>query len=58
MFVSVYVISLKMPVGIVYTMSQIIVGIIVYTLVLIALKDEFLDNVLINFRKRIKNAKH
>lgn len=58
MFVSVYIISLKMPVGIVYTMSQIIVGIIVYTLVLIALKDEFLDNVLINFRKRIKNAKH
>jgi len=52
MCVFVKIISGFMPIGFVYTLAQVIIGAVLYILVLLILQDDFLTNILKNFRKR------
>lgn len=57
MCVCTYLFSQKMPIGIVYTLFQILIGIVMYIGILLICKDEFLINIIkkVYYRKKYKN---
>ena len=52
MFISVKIISNFMQVGVIYTLIQVVIGAVLYIVILILLRDDFLINVLKNFKKK------